>query len=184
MSYVYDQVLAPPSDILTDPIDDENFGIGKGVCEAESLQFFFSYLDLTAGVRYRVNKRANFLCLDWVRHRIWDDLEDGRPYPDGEAMTDATDYTVREMKELLTQWGLDPCDPDDEDRRVLIWAISKDSPSSRVGHIQVRRTSEDDDTWESKVARTPWVITHAENDFQYYKGGRLVKSSYFKSKRP
>lgn len=111
-----DQVLAPPSDILTDPIDDEAFGIGKGVCEAESLQFFFSYLDMTAGIRYRVNKSANFLCLDWVRHRIWDDLEDGRPFPDGEKMTDATDYTVKEMTEMLRGWGLRPCAADDDDR--------------------------------------------------------------------
>jgi len=181
MTYVYDQVLAPPSDILTDPIDDDSFGVGKGICEAESLQFFFSYLDLTAGVRYRVNKSADFLSLDWVRHRIWDDLVDGRPFPAGEKMTDATQYTVQGMTELLRGWGLCPCDDRDEDRSVLIWVIGND-PQSRVGHIQVRRITDDDDIWESKVAKTPWVITHAEFDFQYYKGN-LVRGTYFKRAR-
>ncbi|KAG8983534.1 hypothetical protein FRB95_006839 [Tulasnella sp. JGI-2019a] len=181
MAYIYDQVLAPPSDILTDPIDDESFGVGKGVCEAESLQFFFSYLDLTAGIRYRVNKSADFLCLDWVRHRIWDDLEDGRPFPNGENMMDATQYTLQSMTDLLRGWGLFPCDDRDEDRSVLIWVIGNDL-QMHVGHIQVRRITEDDDIWESKVARTPWVITHAEFDFQYYKGN-LVRSTYFKKAR-
>ncbi|KIO28707.1 hypothetical protein M407DRAFT_242912 [Tulasnella calospora MUT 4182] len=178
MSYVYDQVLSPPSDILDLPLDDPDFGIGHGTSEAESLSFFFRYLDLTAGVRYRVLKSPNFLCLDWVRHRIRDDLVDGGSFPEGDETTDLAGYTLRQIEGVIRNWGMVPCYDDDDDRLILVWAIGEPSPGSRVGHIQVRRL--DEDIWESKVARAPWVITHAEDDYQYYKGGNLVKARYFK----
>ena len=97
-------------------MDDDDFGIGHGTCEAESLQFFFQYLDLTAGVRYRVKESSNFLCLDWVRHRIRDDLVDGRPFPQDDVTMDSAEYTVESITTLLKSWGLTPCNDGDEDR--------------------------------------------------------------------
>lgn len=111
-----DQVLSPPSDILTEPMEDEDFGIGHGTCEAESLQYFFHYLGLSAGVRYRVKRSSNFLCLDWVRHRIWNDLEDGRPFPEGDTVVDTSEYTIEQLHHILREWGMVPCDADADDR--------------------------------------------------------------------
>ena len=92
---------------------------GEDESEKEALDDLFDGgLPSDTLVRYRqdlARDGAYFLCYNWALHRIADDLDKGRTFPE-ESQMETTSRDAAEMEEELNKVGLVACKDDDPDR--------------------------------------------------------------------